>query len=374
MNKIIGSIVIIVIILGAVFFNSNNHKTPVSEEEIKIGFSGPLTGPVAWLGELYLSGLTTAEQHINSNGGIDGRPVKLIVEDNGFTGKGGVDTFNTLKNKGAEIILSLGTVPSVPMSPLSKEEKIPLLAAATFVDLTIDNPFAIQMSILPENDVNATVVDMEKQGDKRIGVLYMNNEYGVSTLKAFKDRIKDSDVSVVIEEAFLPENPDFSTTILKIATSDIDAIYLIDLSFIRVMTELKLELNNRNKDVTVYLPASAYSSDNIVKHVDLFEGVHVVVSPVSIDGTKERDEFIRKLNLDKTNNQSLIHKAIGYDNLHIVADVLRKNPDTNKFAEEFSSFGLFKGAAGEYNLNSRYIGVSLVSAIFTKGKLQTVTD
>ena len=372
MKKIIWIVIILLIIWGIVALGGDDNSVVVSDEPIKIGFSGSLTGPVAWLGELYLSGLRAAEKDINNDGGVQGRKIELIVEDNKFTGKGGVDSFRALQSKGADIILSLGTVPSVPMSPLAQDAEIPLLVSATFVDIPSENPYAIRMSILPDIDVDTTVIDMEKQGIKKVGILYMNNEYGVATLEAFRKRVEGSDISIVDEEGFLSDTPDFSTSVLKIVSNDIDAVYVVDLSFIRVMTELKQGLASQKKNIGVYLPASAYSSNNIAGNPELFEGVHVTVPIISIYGTKERNSFISKLGLEKSTNDALTHQAIGYDNLLAVVNVLKKNPDPKFLASEFEKFGHMSGATGEFELNSRNIGIPLLPAIFSNGELSLV--
>ncbi|MBW2987379.1 ABC transporter substrate-binding protein, partial [Candidatus Woesearchaeota archaeon] len=55
-------------------------------EPIKIGYSTPLTGDLASLGEANNQGIELALEEINAKGGIAGRPVKLIIEDDRFEG------------------------------------------------------------------------------------------------------------------------------------------------------------------------------------------------------------------------------------------------------------------------------------------------
>jgi branched-chain amino acid transport system substrate-binding protein len=49
--------------------------------EIRIGVAGPMTGPIAWFGEQYLRATETAVENLNSDGGVLGQKVEIIVAD-----------------------------------------------------------------------------------------------------------------------------------------------------------------------------------------------------------------------------------------------------------------------------------------------------
>ena len=52
-----------------------------AQDPIKIGVYGPLSGDSAMVGQTLLAGVQLATKQINEAGGIDGRPIELVVED-----------------------------------------------------------------------------------------------------------------------------------------------------------------------------------------------------------------------------------------------------------------------------------------------------
>ena len=65
------------------------EPTPTPEpapttEPFKIGVTLPLTGPLAYIGDLFYKGASLAVDHYNDEGGILGQPIELIVYDDGF--------------------------------------------------------------------------------------------------------------------------------------------------------------------------------------------------------------------------------------------------------------------------------------------------
>jgi len=74
-------IVLIVIAGSASYYWYFMRPPPAPAEPIKIGFEAPLTGPMAWDGTYMLYGAKVAEAIINERGGVLGRPIKIIAED-----------------------------------------------------------------------------------------------------------------------------------------------------------------------------------------------------------------------------------------------------------------------------------------------------
>jgi len=80
MNRKLIWLVVIIIILVAGYFIFFNKK-PASGETVRIGIIVTGTGPGAYQGEQALRGLELAKEEINKSGGINSKPVELIIED-----------------------------------------------------------------------------------------------------------------------------------------------------------------------------------------------------------------------------------------------------------------------------------------------------
>lgn len=107
-----------------------------TKREIKIGVSLPLSGSLAYFGELQKEGALIAEQQINNNGGINGYTLKLIIEDN----KGDRITAATVAEKlitvdDIDIILTAFTGPSAVTNSITSKNKKILLYESTNDDL-----------------------------------------------------------------------------------------------------------------------------------------------------------------------------------------------------------------------------------------------
>ena len=83
MKKIISAVIIIVLTLsfgGAVS----------AADEITVGAVTPLTGKLAVYGEGFQKAMLLALDEVNAAGGINGKPMKIVFEDNNSTSKGSV--------------------------------------------------------------------------------------------------------------------------------------------------------------------------------------------------------------------------------------------------------------------------------------------
>jgi len=376
MKKIIWIVVILAIVIGVflIFNNKTDQDSSSSNETIKIGYSGIQTGATAWLGEQFAMGLRTAQSEINTEGGINGKLIEIIEQDNFYTGKGGVNAFYVLESQNVELIISIGSVPTVTLSPLARDAGIPLLAASLYADVLADNPNAVRITAVPQTDASVTISDMKKNNIEKVGVIYINNEYGVANLNGFKDVVADSGIELVNEVAMMPGSTDFATPALKVLEGNVDAVYVIDLAYVPIMTSLQTQINARGENISVYSNVVAYASGAVSRNPELFEGIRLTTSIVSVSGTEERNDFIEKLGLTEDTAGGLLNQAYGYDSLMAIAKVLESNPDLSNFVEEFSTFGEFVGIGGAYNLNSRDVGVPLLPAVFTNGVLTLVEE
>ena len=100
------------------------------EDEIVIGFVGPLTGTNAEIGENQVAGAEVAVEQINAAGGIDGRQVRLSVQDEGTTPDTAAAAVRTLSNEGITLVAGmLSSANCLALSPTLESLGIVLVAA-----------------------------------------------------------------------------------------------------------------------------------------------------------------------------------------------------------------------------------------------------
>ena len=122
-TKTIISLIIIIILIAGIWWGMSRKSTqlPTTKKEvIKIGAILPLTGVESRVGELSKNGLIMAENEINAKGGIQGKDIKVIIEDFQSDTKKAVTSYNYLKSvHKVPVILTIGSPVAMSLS-LSK--------------------------------------------------------------------------------------------------------------------------------------------------------------------------------------------------------------------------------------------------------------
>jgi ABC-type branched-subunit amino acid transport system substrate-binding protein len=359
-------VLVLVVILFVLIFN---HQDTNSKKIIKIGASLSLTGTGAFIGESINAGLQAALKDINSAGGIGGKQVELLIEDNKNSGADGVNAFKALQAKNPDLVITSMSTPSVPVATLAKDTDIPLLATAVFADVLSKNENVVSFFPTSQNDVEATVEDMVKNKISNAAVVYLNSEYGIAALNAFIAEAKKNNITVSSSEAFLGDATDYATPVAKILSKKPQAVYVIAINAVPVINQIK----NTKTGVIIYSNLIPLFGNLIYKSPQTFDGVHLTALKVSIPGTKEYIDFRNKVK-DSVNleNNTLGYMAVAYDDLRLIAEILNKNSNPKEFVKEFSSYGSFTGVNGIFSVTGRNIGVKVYPVIFKDGVIQEV--
>lgn len=199
-------------------------------EVIKIGLATPLTGTCAQDGQSIQNGVNLAVRMCNEAGGINGKQVEVVVEDD----KGDSSEAATVANKLAqnkEILAVIGHYNSsctlagapiynqagvVEISPGSSAAAVTDAGDFTFRVITTD---AVQGGYLADWCVN----DL---GYHKVAVLYENTDYGLGLANVADEKITERGGEIVVKEAYEVGATDFSTLLTKIANSDAEALII----------------------------------------------------------------------------------------------------------------------------------------------------
>lgn len=163
------------------------HAEPgISETEIVLGMSVPLSGVDAYTGAALKEGVATWLRFINDSGGINGRRLKLLVSDDaGAPARTIANTRRMITEDGVFALVSYHGIKNVEsILPLLAEEGVPLVGAANGADSLRDPVhrylFNIRASYLDEGD--AIVTQLDAQGLNQIAVFFQNDSVGRSVL------------------------------------------------------------------------------------------------------------------------------------------------------------------------------------------------
>ena len=200
------------------------------KEEIKIGAILALTGSYAKVGESAKRGIEIAVEEINIKGGVQGKKIQVIYEDDQGEPQKAVSAMRKLitVDKVPAIIGPMGSSAVLAIAPIAERDHVVALSpTASTPEITYagDYIFRVTYSDAFEGSKMAEFSFRELRY-KRIALLYINNDYGMGLKEAFKKEFIKLGGQIVIEEAYDAKSTDFRTQLIKIKKSTSDAVYL----------------------------------------------------------------------------------------------------------------------------------------------------
>jgi branched-chain amino acid transport system substrate-binding protein len=205
--------------------------TEVSGEPILIGVYGPLSGNSAMVGQTLVEGVQLATKQINEAGGINGRPIELVVEDDAQDPATAVSAVNKLIYSD-NVVGIIGTVNSsctLASMEVSQAAEIPHItpissgAAVT----NLGNPWIARVQASDLLQAGAVVkYAVETLGAKKIACLYQSDDYGTGAMEVIVDEMAKYGVELVANEAFDPNATDVTPQLLKVKEAGADALIM----------------------------------------------------------------------------------------------------------------------------------------------------
>ena len=198
-----------------------------------IGGIFPLSGPVAVYGNEARNGVELAVWEINAAGGIGGKQIKLISEDDEGNPEKTVNVYKKLTTKdGVKVIIgSLTSGATAAITSLAQAQKIVLLApAATLPSITDAGDFIFRACFIdPFQGTVGGKFTAENLGKKRAAVLYnITNDYSVGLYENFKIAFEKAGGSLCAAESYSDGDKDYRAQLTKIKNAAPDVVYLPD--------------------------------------------------------------------------------------------------------------------------------------------------
>lgn len=202
----------------------------VTDTEIVVGDILPLTGPPALLGVAHNIGVKLAVAEANAQGGINGRKIRLISEDDGYVVSRtiqGVRKLVTVDKIFAMTSIS-GSAQGQAALPLLKEFGIPAISTISFSnDLfkpTVKNVYAFgtQHPLVAEQLTEALA---SRNPNKKWAVVTQDDEYGELSREGFDAAQKAKKLNVVSTAIYKKGQVDFSSEMLRAKEAGAEMLY-----------------------------------------------------------------------------------------------------------------------------------------------------
>ncbi|MFH1649147.1 MAG: ABC transporter substrate-binding protein [Candidatus Woesearchaeota archaeon] len=286
---------------------------------VKIGAAISLSGPAAAAGHSTQQAMDLAAREINANGGINGRPLQIIYEDDNTDSKTATTAFTklvTIDNVDA-VIGGTWDFTYDSMAPLAEQYKRTLI--------TTQNP---TMKGLTRNDYTVFMLPglapmtkslskyMQEKGIKRVAVVHFASNWGNAVTEGMRDVMDETGGELVLEETYTTiGGNDFGTIMQKIKKSEADAVF-IDMVGSDVLNFLqRMRETNTNISVLSYEIVADFVGDPHVNQ-ELLNGL--VYFDFSILAS---DSFTK--DYEKAYNEKPKHSADkAYDAVYVLAEAL----------------------------------------------------
>jgi len=203
----------------------------VTKNEILIATIQDLSGPVAAYGKAARNGMQLRVDEINEQGGIHGRKIKLLVEDNGYDPKKAVLATQKLVNQDKVFLIAahIGTPMNNAAMPVMFEKGVinfmPLSAGREMYDPPHKLKFASVASYYDTMRMNVAKLYKEKNA-KLACTLYQDDDYGLEVVRGAEAGLKDIGATMGEKTTYKRGATDFSSQIARLKASNCDFLVL----------------------------------------------------------------------------------------------------------------------------------------------------
>lgn len=216
-------------VLSAFIFLYGCQKTP-DDTAIRIGVAGAHSGDLASYGLPTVKAAELVINELNSSGGINGKQVELLIEDDVCKPEIATNTATKLVSQGVDAVIGhICSGATKAALPIYRESNIIVISpSATNPELTQSGDYPNFYRTIASDDAQAaTEVDfaIDVLGAKKIAVIHDKGDYGKGLAEFAKTFVELSDkADVVLYEGVTPGAVDYSAVVQKIKQSEADAV------------------------------------------------------------------------------------------------------------------------------------------------------
>jgi len=320
MKKILMMVAITLCVVSMVFAGGSSSS---NNNAVRIGAIFPLSGSVAFYGNESRDGALLAIEEINAAGGLLGRQLTLISEDDEGNAEKTVNAFTklTTRDNVSFIIGSSTSGTTQAITNLAQRGRILLISpSATNVDVTRAGDYIFRACFIdPFQGVVGAGFAYNTLGSRRAAVLYdAGADYNTGLADAFKGQFRALGGQIVADEAYQSGDVDFNAQVTRIRAANPDIVYLPN-----YYSDVSLQAKQlRDQGVTCAL-VGGDGWDSLIDNAgdEVLNGYWS--SGFASDTTDPKGvAFVRAFQA-RYNRPASQFAALGYDSMMLIADAIR---------------------------------------------------
>jgi branched-chain amino acid transport system substrate-binding protein len=229
-------VVAVLFIIGLATFTGMTEAVAkekgVTDNEIVIGSISPLTGNIAMVGVAIANGAKDYFNYINEKGGINGRTIKFIAEDDKYEPPTAIASLKKLitRDKIFACSSTSGTPITAALTPSIEREKLPSFCTIAASSIFYPKPPAHIFSFGPYYSENM-IFNIEymlfilKAQKPRIALFYQDDEFGMEGKKGFEIAVEKYNLNVVGVEKYSRGAIDISSQVYNLKAANPDYVF-----------------------------------------------------------------------------------------------------------------------------------------------------
>jgi branched-chain amino acid transport system substrate-binding protein len=293
-----------------------------NRDEINIGALMAISGPYSMQIAAFKEGLELAAEQINSSGGINGKSIRLKIEDTANSSMTSVTAAKKLIEFDGIIAAFSTTFPEVSTGVLEfQKNKIPtihLWDSSPEIELLGEYIFGVGPWTPSSGEVSASFASRELQA-KSAAIFYTNDPWSKLVAQYFEEEFKNAGGKVIKSFSFNPQDSDFRAALVKTKSLAPEVVYSpISDNILPFYSQLK-QANLKAKIIS----SDVIGEEHIKANPKAFEGIYM-------SNTKDLENVemraFSKLYEQKFKKQLAISwmTAIAYDGLSLIAQCIKK--------------------------------------------------
>lgn len=329
-------------------------------DPIKVGMVAPITGALAESGRFQTQGAKLAADEINKAGGVLGRPLELVIEDDQSTNPGVVLAFSKLAGDQA-MAAFLGPVRSTQvhaMEPDVLKLGKPVLIGGTDPALThVGNPWFFRFR--PNDTYSARVIadyGVKTLGKKKWALVQSTDAFGTNGMKNLVESLKGMGVEPVLNQGYPNNSQDFTPVALAVKQSGADVLG----TYMTIEADqaiLAKQLRQLGVGVTWVGSPTTVTTTALKLAGPALYGSYAVAD-FNKDSSPAAKEFATKYESTYKDTPDLF-SAWTYDAVHVLALAIgnAKTLEPEKIREAILAVKGYPGAEGIYNFDKNGDGL-----------------
>jgi branched-chain amino acid transport system substrate-binding protein len=318
----------LVLIFGSVWILST--PPAMAQDTYGIGGAFALSGSIAVYGEGFKKVVDMAVEEINGAGGIKGKKIEIIYEDNKSTSKDCVTAVRKLiaVDKVPVIFGPAASSNFMAAAPVAQESKVVMVSAEGAAPaLTKAGDYIFR--VFPSDVLQGKgVTDLcLRLGYKEVPIMYVNNDWGLGLKNAFVENFRKAGGKVTDEIPYDENKTDYRTELIRATKGNPKAV--VNLTYIRegaVMFKQAYEMGIQ----TQWICGSAAKAPKLVELAGkAVEGI-IGTYPIFSQEAKEGKAFIASWKKRYGEEKIPIFAEYNYDMVHITAKAIEKGGYTSE--------------------------------------------